>query len=255
MVIRNANASPTTVHFSCFNIRGTQPSGEAGAVTWGPSTATSTDSGSSWSYVANTALSRWEFSDGTFTGFPAQNSNTNTSSSEGVYGARELGVLFTTPAGPDLNVIGLNMACRKTGSPTGNVRFRLYTAAGSLLATSATIPAGNLATTIQGVTLYLSDTVVLDPATQYRIAMGVDAGGDTSNYVGSSGVTFESSAASLALKPMGAQETYLNATWDDATYINNLIPFGLVLDTTGEYTVAAPGGGAGAVLSRVRTGM
>lgn len=245
LVFKNANGTPGT-NFPTFRLITTMNSLLGGSAVHGDVRKTSTDSGSTWAGTSNTQIAgfRLGFSDSTYGGLPLSNYAISPSG-VGVYSARELGSMFTTPANASLKVIGIGAVFNaKTGTPTGNARFRLYTGASpSLLATTdSLINASN----ITGVTVlagYFSAVQTISASTIVRAVLGETTQSDASTArFNLNAFTVDTDAASLALMPFGSfQQTYFDgSTWGETS--SALVPIWLLLDDgAGEF--ASGGGG------------
>jgi hypothetical protein len=168
-----------------------------------------------------------------------------------VFDKREVGSVFTVPTGLNAYVRRLSMAFGKNGTPSGAARFRIYRGT-TLLATSYTIPVGNVATGMQLYEQAFSSSILINAGDTIRVVVGVAVTGDTStNRYNIQDYTVENDANSKALKPfdgtISRTETADNTgtTWTDTD--TSYIPFLLGLDTNAEF---AAGGGAGYPASR-----
>lgn len=213
---------------------------------WG---ARSTTDGTTWSsggnYYNQVLGIRLEFSDGSFAGFPV--SNVAADGTDTVYSAREYGIKFTVPASwPTINIKRALFDIASSGTvPAGGMRYRIYTGATTtptLQGTSITAP--NTSHLNGGwKTLPFASAVAVTAGTTVRVTFGAVSGGSSSNEFRSYLYTIENSAGSKALMPFGAcVKTY---TTDGTTFTDTdtgIIPWGIQLDTAGEFTVSASGG-------------
>lgn len=160
-------------------------------------------------------------------------------SSVGVYATREVGVKFTTPANCRVNVRGMCMFTTKVGTPD-DLELRLYTG-NTLTAEAAVIPASKIGGSAYYSAMFAA-AVTLQPATAYRAVIGNSgAGGDTSNYYRTVSYTIENDANSKALFPWGSRRCYFDgSSWDD-TVDTEIVPWGLILDSEGEFATAGSG--------------
>lgn len=207
-----------------------------------------TDSGTSWATnaVVRTAGLRLEYSDGSFDGTPASQIAAHTAANS-VYANRELGVLFTTPANAKLNVWGIYAQLAKTGTPTGSLRFRLYTGT-TLTATTNSVVTANVVT--GGVIFaYFSARQALAPSTAYRIVLSETTQADTSaNCFQLYTFTIENDANSRSILPYDGtmQSTYTTdatagppATWAETN--TSIHPIGMLLDHPSEFGAIGAG--------------
>ena len=207
----------------------------------------SNDSGVGWAAgsVGTCAFVRLEYSDATFDGFPIENAGVPGSASR-VFSLAEIGVKFTTPSNAVWNVKGLWFQPAKSGTPTGSLRYRLYNDT-TLLATSAgSIPAAETGTSRTGLAMYFSTVQVIQPGTVLRAVIGETTNSDTSSNTFTVDILYvEDDANSKALFPFGGvQFTRLSdsdgTTWTDTD--TQFPPFGIILDTSGEFAAGASGG-------------
>lgn len=256
LVFRNANATPTS-NSPTYRHTGqnTFPATNAGSsLTWGSHKYHTTDGGVTWGTgVLSVGGWRIEFSDGTFMGVPIQNVAATTA--DYVYGNREVGVMFTSPANATINIIGISMPMARVGSTQGSLRFRLYSgnsANPTLLATTTAIPRLNLTTGSLLTLAYFATAQTISPGTVLRVvASNSTANGDTSNAYFTQTYTIDNTAASKALLSIGGVGFQKTLTTDStATPVaftetdTSTFSFGVLLDTNGEYTnTAAPVGG------------
>jgi len=214
----------------------------------------STDTGATWNASTASNISgsmRLGFSDSSFDGLPIS-TLTTVSTTNSVYSAREIGVLFTTPAGPTLNVRCLSTFASITGTPTGDLRYRLYTGATAtptLTATTDVVANGHIIGTAYGSSCFAT-VQSIPPGTAIRIVASETTQSDanTDRYEIAQ-YTIDDTAASKALTPFGSTKLTLStdggANFTDTDTI--IIPFGLVLDQTTPFTVAAGTGQTGVV--------
>ena len=266
LVFKNANALPGT-NFPTYQWIGAaanpnqsaMPLGAGGnynaqGVMYGWSKVSSGNSGTTWgtNITSSVAGIRVGFSDTTYDGMPIQNSIRSSSgtTADRTFGKQETGIRFNVPAGVTLNVRGVWMPLTRFGTP-GNLRFRIYQGV-TLLGTTNAIPFGNVATTApEGYTAYFPSSLALVSTSQpYRVVMSDATAADTSaNGYSSVVTTWENAAASLALKPMNATLQKTITTDNTASPVvftdtaTDTMPFALLLDTLGEFTAAAGGGG------------
>jgi hypothetical protein len=256
LVMRNANAVPATNNFgwqhaAAATVGGAYGSYQTGTQGWGTAKLESSDSGTTWGAVnLDGCIMRIKYSDATYDGTGIQSVQTMAAASC-VFDKREVGSVFTVPTGLNAYVRRLSMAFGKNGTPSGAARFRIYRGT-TLLATSYTIPVGNVATGMQLYEQAFSSSILINAGDTIRVVVGVAVTGDTStNRYNIQDYTVENDANSKALKPfdgtISRTETADNTgtTWTDTD--TSYIPFLLGLDTNAEF---AAGGGAGYPASR-----
>ncbi len=241
-VFKNVTASPgtnrPTYGFGAATTIPAAPNG--GNTTFGWGKKHSTDSGGAWAsgFAAVFGL-RIEYSDGSFDGMPASAGAVGAVGTR-VYSTRESGVKFVTPSNGRLNVRALTLAVSKSGTPTGNLRLRLYNNT-TLVATTSEVAPGLITTTLSYYTLYFSATQLIEPGTTLRVVLAESTQSDASgNGYNTTEYTIENSASSRALLPFTAQRTYYDgSSWSDTDTV--LVPWGLVLETDTEFAASAGG--------------
>lgn len=205
----------------------------------------STDSGSIWGAEdATRGTFRIGYSDGTFAGFPVQG-QTVTGTTNGIYGAREIGNYFVAPANAKPNVIGLAVLMSSaSGVPTGGLRARLYTApadptttAPTLLKTSAAL-APIMSPFNQHMVLPFDSAYQLTPGTAYLAMFGETTNSDASSVrFNVRLLLLDEDSNSRALIPLGAGKTaYYNGTTWAAYTSDQLIPMALLLEPGNEFS-------------------
>lgn len=179
VVLRNANPTPTT---NSITYRYLSTGSLAIATTFAPPvgqmyTGTSTNSGSSWSVSANTPYLVIDYGGSVYEGFAASATGTVT-----VYSSREAGILYTLPN--SVNVVGVSSAVGKVASPTGNLRYRIYTGSGAsptLVGTTGTLAPADVSTSVTGgKPLYFSSPITLLAGTTVRIVVSETTQSDAS---------------------------------------------------------------------------
>ena len=188
----------------------------------------SANSGSSWLNPI-TAIQgyRLEYSDATFSGCPVSNIAIDTSFAS--YGSNEYGTLFTTPPTGNMDVVGVVVPLRKTGTPSGNVAVRLRYGT-STITSYKYIPgiissaANNLAA------FYFSSINTVIPSTVCRITLFDDAVDSAANYYYTMAATIQNTVQSKALlfnfKKTGTVNGGTSWTETDTSFM----PFALILD-------------------------
>jgi hypothetical protein len=252
-VFKNANATPASNNVTfryCQTLLGVPAIGHN---RWGSVVATSTNSGGAWTRAGNISTGpRFGFGDGTYIGFPLSNS---TVASAAIFGSTEIGVKFPLPSNIKANVRGIYATMNSdVGTPTGNLRFRLYTGssgAPTLAGTTATIPNAFHPVGASNATYYafFASNVVLDTtngaAVTVRITASDDAADSSGNAYTLSEHTIDTDANSLALLPFGGSyQKTITTDGTNFTETNSLLySMGLILDSDGEFAAPAAGGG------------
>jgi hypothetical protein len=246
-VLKNANGTPASNNVTfrtvtSLNIPWLQGTA-ANRFMW--TKGTSTNSGGAWTLGTTSMGSlRVAYSDGSYDGIALSNAVVG-GVGDGVYSARESGVKFTSPPNGVLKVSGIAMAvAAKTGSPTGNIRFGLWTGSSSPAnqGYTASIPA----TALSGQSWlysYFSSAITIQPGTVCRVTLAETTQSDAStSRFNNWEITTDSDSNSLALLPFEgtAAKTYFDgsSTWTDTT--TSLFGFALLLATSGEFDVSAP---------------
>jgi hypothetical protein len=207
------------------------------SASWGWVKKHSTNSGGAWGNTVSDPVGwRIGYSDGSFNGMPVSAIFNDTFA---VYGSNEVGVQFTAPAGAGCNVRGIVFNATFTGAAAGRgaLAYRLYDGNGNLLGTTSGIPAGNIASAAY-VPAYFTSPVVLNPGATYRATMTQAGSGDSAHYyLAANAYTWDSDSNSLGLLPMDGTYQYVtfNGTSFSAGASTPVLPFSLLLDTTGEF--------------------
>lgn len=174
----------------------------------------STDSGATWAggSAASSAGILLGFSDGTYAGFGWGGTNQpETSATTTCYLTNEVGCRFQIDANVTLNVVGISFFMRKSGSPTGNLTFKLYPLSGNKLAETAPINAAMLATGQVWTTSYFpgaeQNPIQVVGGTPYRISIADSVGNSdsTTNYFTFPTVSIANNAAAKSLSPYSQQ--------------------------------------------------
>ncbi len=174
--------------------------------------------GTSWSNGVNPGApsALIKYSDASYDGFIIQSGLTEPT--DFVYGTREIGVKFTTSANIQFNLDRIVMQVVRLGSPTGNMRYRIYEGT-TLMATSQTFPAVNLNTGKASFPLNLATTFKLKPSTVYRVTMGETTQSDSSgDHITSAFYTIPNDSNIKAKLPFQGtlQKTYFDGSvWVD----------------------------------------
>ena len=233
-VIKNLSAVPGT-DYPTFRYGGGntwQFTGQSNFTTYGLTKVHTVDSGTTWasSPIANAWGMRLQFA-ASYDGTPVSNNGIVGA----IYANREYGVLFTTPSNAKLSVIGLQFATGKSGTPTGNLRGRLYSGT-TLLGTTYTIAQDKINTSVNNISLFFAAAITIAPGTALRAVLSettqADAAGNSYRVVA---YTIENSAESRALLPLNGTMQSTNTTDATATPIvwtntnTEIIPMALIL--------------------------
>lgn len=179
VVLRNADPTPTTNsityrYLSNGNVNISSTTAPPVGQTY---IGTSTNSGSSWSISSNVLYVVIDYGGSVYEGFAASATSTVT-----VYSSREAGIMYVLPQG--VNVVGVSALVYKTGSPTGNLRYRIYTGSGAsptLVGTTGTLAPADVNTSSSGSKpLYFSSPITLMAGTTIRIVVSETAQSDAS---------------------------------------------------------------------------
>lgn len=242
LVVLNANATPAsnyptganmslTGSGDAFGAMANSSSGQFGGLTFN----STTDGGTTWTKAARIACIVLEWSDGTKEGWPCANV---TASAFLAYGspAREGGMLIQTGAQP-MRVVGVAAMAYKALSPTGALRFRIYSGSGStgrvLLGTTDSQPAANVSTARNYMAEYFADPIIIPAFTWISIVIGNSATDSASNYFRASSVQLMPTLSDLWFRwspsaPKTTATTDGGTTWTDTS--NEFGSFALILD-------------------------
>lgn len=248
IVLRNANGTPTSNSATYTYLTNSSILGNSNNPALGQSLVyTSTNSGSTWTRAVSTGAFVVDYGSGNIEGFPVQSGTTGDPQ---IYSSREGGIKFTTPSNTTLNVIGVCAVASKTGTPTGNLRYRIYTGSGSsptLLATTATRDAATISTTRNQKPLYFTSPVSISADTVVRVVASETTQSDTSgNRYNLEFITLSSSDTGI-LVPYTIQPEYTLSTDGGATFTdtaNRYVSIWLILDAQEPFS-SSGGGGAG----------
>ncbi len=261
IVLRNANAAPATnaptYRYGQVGAFVAAGAGDSNAGFGCNAVKTSVNSGGAWSSSTSTYSCGWrvQYSDGTYDGLPISNIAAPAAAS-GAFGKQAVGVQFVTPQNAVLNVRGVQLFFTKSGTP-GNAVYKLYNAS-TLLGTTTAIPVGNVSTGRMYAALF-SSTLTVNPGTTLNLVVADLTTADTnSNRYQLLQYAVDNDANSFALMPCSGT-LRLTTTTDytagspsfstDQTFV---VPFSLILDSTGEF--ASGGGSGGVVGTRIFTG-
>jgi hypothetical protein len=257
IVLRNANSAPTTNYpnyqFGQQYTAPTLPNGGNYKVGW--SKQHSTTSGGTWGVSTNAAACGWrlQFSDGTYDGLPVQSL---ANGSDKAYGANEVGVRFTVPSGAKWNVRGAVFYVLATGTPTGNLYYRLYQNGAYVASTNGILPADVIAAGGYYLPDYFASDITVNPGDVITVTIADGAADSSSNnYFSYYEYKFASDPNTQALMPFeGTLEKAITANGGSGSPTftltpTSIYPFALLLDTAGEF-----GSAGGGYLPRLRTG-
>jgi len=202
---------------------------------WGQHFRISTDSGTGWNsanVVAGMSCMFGYNTSGTAIWDGILPGSSGTSTSYPVYSTREAGVVFTTPATGNINAAGLCFFIGgKQGTPTANIRFRLYNGT-SLVDTTTSVAPGRIGG--GWVPLLFSTTNTLAANTTYRITYAEETNSDTSsNYYYSYAYTMLTDTNARSMLPFNGtcKITYYDgSSWTDTN--DQIFPFAILCDNT-----------------------
>lgn len=142
---------------------------------------TSTDSGSSWTRTTRLPQIVLDYGSSNVEGFPFQTVSTSAGQ---IYSSREYGLRFVSPSNATMNIIGIGSLVLKTASPTGNLRYRLYTGSSTtptLQGTTVTAAPGEINGSREPKPLYFSTPISITAGTTVRIVVSETTQSDTSS--------------------------------------------------------------------------
>jgi hypothetical protein len=229
-VLKNVQGTPASNYFSPM-FSGGSGAGPLTQAAWNPIYA-STNSGSTWvagSYQSIMPPMRLQFSDGSYDGIPYTAVGNDTS--HGAYGGtNEVGLAFTSPANGYLQISGAWMEITSTGTPAGNVSYKLYNAVNSssptLLGQTNAYAYGSQSELFTP--LYFpasSPDLIVPPLTPLYLTIAC-SGGSSGNMYEIMTMSWLSDTNSQALKPFNGtlEEVYLaSSTW---TKVATQVPVG-----------------------------
>lgn len=236
IVLKNANGTPASNNYTVRWVTGLHDDGlGSGSMGWWK--RQSTDSGST--YSSNTAAVaglELEWSDGSLSGLAASQGSV-TAVGDGIYQARELGANFTTPAQARPRVIGVLALLAVSGTPTGNIRFRIYRGT-TLVATTEPQTQRTGASTVQ--MGFFTSVQELDAAVEHYVTCGETTNADTSaNRINLQELTVRDAAATKGLLPSGGwRKALLDSTWTVTDTAS--IAIALILDGEQPYASVTP---------------
>lgn len=238
---KNLDASPGSNHFT-FNY---WPTGSLGPFlstmgTYPNHVYFSNDSGGTWSGSAESAIAGWrvKLSNGTAFGVPIEEVF-NTTSAGKVHASNESGNVFTSPP-VGIKVRGVAFITQKAGTPTGNLRMRIYKGTKLLGTTSTALIQGSSSVSVAAYnwSTHWFDTPITIPAStpNTRVVFAeTSQSDDNTNYYYTYVDAWDSDATSQTLLPFSnMQLTYYNGTsWSNTA--NRVAPMMLILDNTAPF--------------------
>lgn len=246
IVLRNANGTPTSNSATYAYLNSGALLGHATDPSIGQTLVfSSTNSGSTWTRALATGSFIIDYGSGSTEGLPIQSATT---SDPQIYSSREGGIKFTTPVNVGLNVIGVCAIASKVGTPTGDLRYRIYTGSGSspvLLATTVTRAPGTINTSRSQKPIYFSSLVYVPPNTVIRVVASETTQSDTSSNRYSLEYLSLSSTDTGILEPYSVQPEYTLSTDGGSTFTdtaNRWPGIWLILDLDNPFTPSETGG-------------
>lgn len=223
IVFKNVNGTPASnnTSFRSQSLTENYTPANLGTGTWN-----TTNSGTSWNQSNSLMCAfRLFFDDATQTTI-RETVFAAGSSVGGIYAAREAGIKFTSP-NTTMNIVGVNFAMNKQGSPTQSIGCKIYQGT-TLVATSAnTVDKSVFNGTTNRFLFVFSTPVALAPSTVYRIVVYENTQSDIiSNRYDLYCTTLNSATPSTIFD---AVLTYFNVTWTDTTTVCPL--FNLITDS------------------------
>lgn len=246
LILRNANSSPTTNNITySYSSTSLVQGNSTDPATAQTTVFTSTNSGSTWTRAASVGFFVIDYGGGSIEGFPVQS---GTSGDPQIYSSREGGIKFTTPANSGLNVVGVCGVVAKVSSPTGDLRYRIYTGsstAPTLLGTTVTRAPGFINTARNQKPLYFSTPLTIPASTVVRVVVSETTQSDTSGNRYNLEHAVLSSTDTGILLPYTVQPELTLSTDGGATFSdtpNRLPLIWLLLDANDPFPVSSSGG-------------
>jgi hypothetical protein len=229
VVFKNLNATPGTNNFTlAAAANNAMPfPGMGGNSKYG--WAKATWNGTVWSNngVGINAM-RLKYSNGSYDGVPLQSA----SATSAAYGTNEAGARFVMPIGCGYWCDSISFFTRKTGTPTGDLRFKLYVYApdGTTLLSTTTSQYGvtqvDLTTSTAWIRIALMPPVFIPAGSVVRAVMSETTQSDlVANNYGFGHTTCDTDANSIAMYPMQMKltsttnGTVATPTWTDTAGI------------------------------------
>jgi hypothetical protein len=258
IILKNLNATPAsnfpTVNYTKGQTAMPSHIGGMGCSSW---TAAVTTDGSTWTtQLVGIGGYRIKFVDGSsnvlYDGMPISAITIDTTNT--VFNTREVGLQFTLayPSNLTLNIkqLGINFGAT-VGTPTGDVRLRLYTGAvGSMVLQGTTVICSKNDVTEGYLYANFTTPVSIPGNSTVTVAIGETANADTStNAWRIEGATWDPDSNSLPLMPYAGtlQQVYFDgSSWAAAPAGTQVGAATLIFDSVGgEFTLPAGGGGGG----------
>lgn len=240
-VFKNLNASPAA-NLVSFRVGGSQSgwSDEWGSTTtMGWNKRQTTDSGAAWAtgVVSGCAGLRLVYSGGRADGAPVL--QYIATSTDTLHTSKETGLHLTLGSNAKPRVRAISFPVAKVGSPTGDVVCKLYLGA-TLLATSAAVASRQFSTSFDYVPFVFPAAIAVAPGAVLRASVRNTAADSSANTYRLYEYLWDTSAASLALLPLGAQKT----VWDGSAWTQTqgtVIPFALYADAENDFDAVSGG--------------
>jgi hypothetical protein len=242
LVFKNGNASPASHYVEITTGTNqtvptmTQVDTTTGLYGWGGRRVT-TD-GSSWGTEQSVVGYRVGYSDNSIEGILVNNFSVS-GTTDGIYSTREAGNLITAPANVKLNVRGCTfLTSAMSGTPTGNLRAKLYEGTTLVRTSAPLVPNGNPGNA--WLDFYFATPYLLTPGQQYRYVLSETAQSDANTvrfnyrFVSWCGDTDE-----LAQIPLGARRTLFDGSQWTEPQTWNFLPSALLLELGAEYAPPA----------------
>lgn len=246
VVLRNANATDPTTNYPTYGwVLGLRPvlyGAANGSLSSGWVKLSSTNSGTAWGSASSGIASyRIGYGSGAYQG---QTYSGTLVSTDKIFSTNEAGVKLTLPGSSSLlyNVAGISLPLAKSGSPAGFPTYHLYVGASSTSVQAATTSYPNgMGTNMTGMmAAYFSTTQQIPGGSTIRVT-AADTATDSSGacYILSQLLTTDTDTNSLPLAPFAGTAIYTKLSGGVWTDDNSHIPlFGLLLDSTGEFSVS-----------------
>jgi len=243
IVFRNLNATPASINVQFRYVSGlvTGLQGGTGLFAGAWAAGSSSNSGSNWSVNTGRVGIRVAYSDGTYDGFPVNNVAA-AGVGVGIYGAREAGMVFTSPPHTALRVSGVGIYLNgRTGTPSGLFRVGLWTGSTPINLGYASIPGAGSG--VSGmVSGFFSSSVIIPPNTTVRVTGGEESNADASTArYNLLQCDYNATANSIALLPFQGtpNTTYFDGSgWTQGTLGQTFYPFAVILDSADPFANA-----------------
>lgn len=248
IVLRNADTTPTTNAITYTYSSTAFVSGTSADPALGQSLVfTSTNSGGTWTRTLNTGCFVVDYGSGNIEGWPIQSVST---SDPQIYSSREAGIKFDTPTNASMKVIGVCGVVSKAGTPTGDMRYRIYTGTSSsptLVGTTVTRAPGAVNSSRVTKPLYFSSPITIAGGTTVRVVLSETTQSDTSTNRYQLEQYVLSSTDTGILVPYNTQPELTLSTDGGATFsetANRWPGIWLLLDASSPFASTGSGGGS-----------